>query len=151
MNRRTFVVGAVGSLTIGSGCLGRSSSGNDEPATEGITSREFTITDSEPGGPFDDEPSVAFDPQAGCVTVTGKMWEGNPCMETTLETATYDESNETLNVTIGVEKTGENCPDSLGAIAYRAVVGFDDDLPKTVIATERPPDSWEPQTATIER
>ena len=73
MNRRTFVVGAVGSLAAGSGCVERSSSGNDEPATRGITSREFTITDSKPEGPFDDEPSVAFDPQVGRVTVTGKI------------------------------------------------------------------------------
>lgn len=151
MNRRTFVVGAVGSLAVGSGCVERSSSGNDEPATRGITSREFTITDSKPEGPFDDEPSVAFDPQAGRVTVTGKMWEGNPCKEARLETATYDESTETLDVTVGVEKTGENCPDSLGAIAYRATIGFGDSLPRTVTATERPPSSWEPQTTTVER
>ena len=151
MNRRTFVVGAVGSLAVGSGCVERSSSGNDEPATRGITSREFTIIDSKPEGPFDDEPSVAFDPQAGRVTVTGKMWEGNPCKEARLETATYDESTETLDVTVGVERTGENCPDSLGAIAYRATIGFGDSLPRTVTATERPPSSWEPQTTTVER
>ena len=79
------------------------------------------------------------------------MWEGNPCMEARLETATHDEETETLDVTVGVEKAGDGCPDSLGAIAYRVVVGFTDDLPKTVTATERPPSSWEPQTATVER
>lgn len=78
MNRRTFLAGMAGRLAVSSECVGQSASGNNKSDMEVIANRKFSITDREPSGPFDDTPSVEFDPQADRVTIAGKTWKGNP-------------------------------------------------------------------------
>ena len=154
MNRRMFLAGMVVGVFTASGCTSHGSSESNDPNGQGIANREFSITNKKPSQLFDDKPAVKFDSKANQVMVTGKMWVGNPGHEPKLKTAEYDEEADTLDVMVGVEKTSQGCPDSLGASKYEAVISFGNGLPGTVTTTEKPPDGpdgWDSQSRTVER
>jgi hypothetical protein len=80
--------------------------------------------------------SVDFDSGAGKVTVSGVIDASNPCRTATVAGVSYDESANTLSVTIGTEAGDqEMCVQCIGEIEYEARFRFPETLPDSVTVT----------------
>ncbi|WP_435153522.1 hypothetical protein [Haladaptatus sp. DFWS20] len=157
MNRRTLFTTVVSVAAVGSGCVSNAGSkAAENRESRGVKSQTFTVTNSNPNPPFDENPVVEFDAKKRQAVITGKMWKGNPCKVAEMKSVRYDPENRGLTVVVGVRRTKDwikqmtGCADSLGAIRYEVVISFNDSLPRTVTATERPPKDFKQQTTTVE-
>ena len=154
MDRRTFGVLAVGTLTGSTGCvslLDNASSGRTTPRTlpEPVTTVDFSITAESENQP--EPPTITYLSEENQVRVTGTMLAGNPCHEASLESLSFDEESSALTVQIGVEKIRSNsCPDSLGSETYELLVSFRSTVPDSITATHRDSDG-ETATTTKEK
>lgn len=80
--------------------------------------------------------SVDFDSGAGKVTVSGIIDASNPCRTATVGGVSYDESANTLSVTIATEAGDqEMCVQCIGEIEYEARFRFPETLPDSVTVT----------------
>ena len=154
MDRRTFGVLAVGTLTGSTGCvslLDNASSGRTTPRTlpEPVTTVDFSITAESENQP--EPPTITYLSEENQVRVTGTMLAGNPCHGASLESLSFDEESSALTVQIGVEKIRSNsCPDSLGSETYELLVSFRSTVPDSITATHRDSDG-ETATTTKEK
>lgn len=141
MKRRALLsliaAGAIGSA----GCVAQTSGGNptETPTStdmpEQVKSVKFSIL--EEGADSPEAPTVEFVPSKNQVRITGTMWAGNPCHEAHLESLTYDDQNDKLDVLVTVEKVRSGCPDSLGTDTYEVLITMRSRLPETVAATQK--------------
>jgi len=152
MNRRKFLrrTSAVGVLGL-AGCTG---SGNDDPSgTDGgsggaggessptttptetqtppPTVTDYDIRTVETGCRTEDERASVHKGDSA-VTITGMITASNPCYEAVLNAVTYSIQSDTLQVDVGVERTGEVCADCVGAVEYEATINFADGPPGSV-------------------
>jgi hypothetical protein len=141
MKRRAFLslvaVGAIGNA----GCVAQTSGGNptETPTStdmpEQVKSVEFSVL--EEGAESPAAPTIEFVPSKNQVRITGTMWAGNPCHEAQLESLTYDDQNDKLDVLVTVKKVRSGCPDSLGTDTYEVLITMQSQLPETVTATQK--------------
>lgn len=141
MKRRSLLsliaAGAIGSA----GCVAQTSGGNptETPTStdmpEQVKSVKFSIL--EEGAESPEAPTIEFVPSENQVRIIGTMWAGNPCHEAHLESLTYDDQNDKLDVLVTVKKVQSGCPDSLGTDTYEVLITMQSQLPETVTATQK--------------
>lgn len=112
---------------------------DSEPSAtpSGVADRSFAVTDSGCGAQTDDA-SVAFDGNAGTVTVTGTIWGNNACYTAVLSDVRLD--GGTLTVVVGSESdagTDTMCAECITEIDYEATVALDSALPREVVVVHR--------------
>lgn len=146
MNRRTLLAGLTTGFVGVAGCtsLPNQLSGSDEVTDESISEHKFTLTETENAESnsqrsFEHEAAAQFDREQNRVVVTGQI-KGmmDSCVDTSLESLTFDDTEQTLSVTVQNTMTKDQCGAAVGVIPYRLSVTFDGDYPETVAVTHHP-------------
>lgn len=146
MNRRTLLAGLTTGFVGIAGCtsLPNQLSGSDQSTTESVGDYEFTLTETENAESksqrsFEHEAAAQFDREQNRVVVTGQI-KGmmDSCVDTTLESLTFDEAEQTLSMTVQNTMTKDQCGAAVGVIPYQLSVTFDGNYPETIVVTHHP-------------
>lgn len=146
MNRRAFVTTVGGTFAL-AGCTGSGAgdspgsssgtAGGDTPTDDGsasptITARDFTRT-----GDCSDAGTAAITFGDSGVRVEGCISGNNGCKEASLAAATCDAPEYVLEIvveTVDRSTTATACTEVIVHRGYAAEIGFEGDLPKSVVA-----------------
>ncbi|KPN32250.1 hypothetical protein SY89_03018 [Halolamina pelagica] len=144
MERRTFLTGAAGALTMIAGCVGSNPETPDDgpaasetptatPASPTITARSL-----EPRQDCEEPGSATIAAAGATVTVDGCIVGKNGCMVASLVSATYDADADELAVRVATRDESdedEACTQQLVNRGYTVTVEFDGGLPGTTTVT----------------
>ncbi len=93
------------------------------------TDKRFNISDIDR---FQHGAEIAFDTEQNQIIVTGRLRSGSrSCRATTLDSASYNASNNTLTVVVldTFNESAEYCTTEVAVVPYEAVVTFDSNIP----------------------
>ncbi|WP_083864273.1 hypothetical protein [Haloferax prahovense] len=146
MKRRIFLGLLSASIA---GCTATGAPSNEDSPNRQIMDTQFTLVDpkerisldeSDVDNRFQHAANVQFNAMKNQIIVRGRLKSGSrSCMETVLESASYNEKSDILTVVVS-DKRDESatiCTDEISIVAYESTITFDLSLPGTVVVKHR--------------
>ncbi|WP_445236893.1 hypothetical protein [Haloferax sp. EPS crtB] len=149
MKRRIF----LGLLSVSiAGCTATGAPSNEDSPNHQIMDTQFTLVDpkersnpdeSDVDNRFQHTANVQFNTTKNQIIVKGRLKSGSrSCMETVLESASYNEKSDTLTVVVSDnrDESATICTEEISMVAYESTITFDSSLPGTVVVKHQSED-----------